>query len=175
LSIRDDILAVSIDLRSILTKINKHFTLKPDSIKPPDDYLGTMIRLTTLPNEIIAWGKSSSHYVQTAWLQQRRQLAKSPMDVKYRPELDITEELQPEEANYYQSLIGTLRWAIEIGRIDITTEVSMLAAHIAMPREGHLDAVLRIFAYLKRKHNSRLILDPTYPQIDFKEFQTDAN
>ena len=74
-------------------------------------------------------------------------------------------------ANYYQSLIGVLRWAIEIGRIDITTEVSMLAEHMAMPREVHLFAVFQVFAYLKQKHNSRLILDPTPPRINMEHFK----
>ena len=34
-----------------------------------------------------------------------------------------------------------------------------------MPREGHLNHILRIFSYLKQHHNSRLVLDPTYPDI----------
>jgi hypothetical protein len=64
-----------------------------------------------------------------------------------------------------------LRWIIEVGRIDITTEVSMLAAHMAMPRIGHLYAVFRVFAYLKAKHNARLIFDPTYPSINHHKFK----
>jgi hypothetical protein len=47
-----------------------------------------------------------------------------------------------------------------MGRLDITTEVSMLAAHTAAPREGHLTAVFHVFAYMKYKHNARLIYDP---------------
>ena len=39
-----------------------------------------------------------------------------------------------------------------------------------MPREGHLDAVFHVFAYLKRKHNARMVFDPTYPDIDYKTF-----
>jgi hypothetical protein len=66
-------------------------------------------------------------------------------------------------ANWYQSAIGVLRWAVELGRIDITTETSMLAAQMAFPREGHLIAVLRIFSYLKKHHNARIAFDPTYP------------
>jgi hypothetical protein len=101
--------------------------------------------------------------------------AKSPMSVSYRPELDVSPELSAEDANNYQSLIGVLRWAVEIGRVDITTEVSMLAAHMALPRSGHLDAALRIFAYLKQKHNSRLVFDPTYSQVDETEFNLCAD
>jgi hypothetical protein len=34
-----------------------------------------------------------------------------------------------------------------------------------------LFAVFRVFAYLKKKHNSRLIFDPTYPKIDHTKFK----
>ena len=42
----------------------------------------------------------------------------------------------------------------------------LLASAMAMPRQGHLDAVFHVFADLKRKHNSELVFDPTYPEID---------
>ena len=177
----DDILAIGANPHEILTRINRYFQLKPDSIHPPDDYLGTKIKLTTLPNGVKAWGQSSSHYIQNAvsnleeWMEKNGyklpRKASTPMSTSYRPELDVSPVLHATLANYYQSLIGVLRWAIEIGRIDITTEVSMLAAHMAMPREGHLFAVFQVFAYLKQKHNSRLILDPTLPKIDMEHFK----
>jgi hypothetical protein len=87
----------------------------------------------------------------------------TPMSTKYRPELDTSPELSPEVANWYQSAIGILRWAVELGWIDLTTETSMLAAHMALPREGHLKAVLRVFSYFKKHHNARIAFDPTYP------------
>jgi hypothetical protein len=40
-----------------------------------------------------------------------------------------------------------------------------------MPREGHLEAVFRTFAYLKVKHNSRMVFDPTYPDIKEDDFK----
>jgi hypothetical protein len=40
----DDILAVGIDPQGVLNNLIKYFTLKPESIKPPDDYLGTKIK-----------------------------------------------------------------------------------------------------------------------------------
>ena len=61
---------------------------------------------------------------------------------------------------------------VELGRIDILiTEVSLLASHLALPWEGHLDAALHIFGYLKKRHNSRVVLDPTYPDIDMGMFK----
>jgi hypothetical protein len=53
------------------------------------------------------------------------------------PELDDFPELDPLMALYYQSQIGSLRWMIELGRIDMMTDVSMMASQLAMPREDH--------------------------------------
>ena len=40
-----------------------------------------------------------------------------------------------------------------------------------MPREEHLECVFHMFAYLKIKHNSRMVFDPTYPEIDMSQFK----
>ena len=41
--------------------------------------------------------------------------AKNPIESGYCPELDVSPCLGPDEASYYQSLIGVMRWMIEIG------------------------------------------------------------
>ena len=51
--------------------------------------------------------------------------APAPMSNEYRPKIDISPELNATDAAYYQSLIGIVRWMVELGRVDITTEVSM--------------------------------------------------
>ena len=63
-----------------------------------------------------------------------------------------------------------MRWMVELGRIDIATEVSLLSSHLAYPREGHLETALHIMSYLRQKHNTRLIFDPTHPKIDMGMF-----
>ena len=35
-----------------------------------------------------------------------------------------------------------------------------------MPRVGHLEAAINIMGYLRLHHNSRLLLEPTYPVLD---------
>jgi hypothetical protein len=67
-------------------------------------------------------------------------------------------------------LIGVMRWMVELGRVDIATEVSMLSSYLALPREGHLETALHIMGYLRKKHNSRLVFDPTYPEINESDF-----
>jgi hypothetical protein len=39
-----------------------------------------------------------------------------------------------------------------------------------MPREGHLDAVYHLFAYLFLHHNARVVFDSTYPDVDMRAF-----
>ena len=78
--------------------------------------------------------------------------------------------ISAEEGNYFQSLIGIARWAVELGRVDICCETSMLSSFVAMPREGHMEQMCHMFAYLKRHHNARMVLDPSYPEIDDEEF-----
>ena len=95
----------------------------------------------------------------------------SPLPGIYCSECDVTPVCDTPNARLYASLIGILHWLVEFGRIDITCEVSMMSAHTAMPREDNLAHVLYIFYYLKNHRNSRLILDPTYPDINLALFQ----
>ena len=70
---------------------------------------------------------------------------KSPWPTNYCPKSDISPELSPAKATYYQSLIGVLRWIVELGRADIAVETSALASMMASPRVGHLTAVFTCF------------------------------
>jgi hypothetical protein len=95
--------------------------------------------------------------------------APSVLPTGYRPELDTTRPCNEEDTTYYMGHIGVLRWAVELGRIDICAEVSMMAAYMAAPREGHMEAVMRIFAYLNGHERSRVMLDPRY--VDHAEVE----
>jgi hypothetical protein len=96
--------------------------------------------------------------------------ASGPFAGGYKPELDESPELDSTRANCYQSQIGILRWCVELGRIDIITEILMLSTYLCSPREGHLEAVFHVFAYLGLHHNARVVFDPTYPAVDMGTF-----
>ena len=57
----------------------------------------------------------------------------NPLAYHYETGVDLSEPLNPEMASYYQSLIGIMWRMVELGRIDINTEVSMLSSHNAYP------------------------------------------
>ncbi len=73
---------------------------------------------------------------------------------------------------FYQELIGILRWATELGRADILQAVSILSQYQSSPREGHLNELLYIFGYLKKRPKVSLFMDTTLPHIDYGEFKT---
>ena len=95
----------------------------------------------------------------------------SPLTNNYRPACEVTIELNKTDPSYYSSLIGILRWMVEMGQFEITCEVSMMSIYASMPREGKLQQLYHILAYLKLHHNSRLVLDPTYLEIHNSDFE----
>lgn len=139
----DDILVVSHDPHCILDTIGKQVALKPGSIGEPKTYLGANIsRCTVLDgNDQVrmkqVWTMSAQEYIKRAIEEVERELkfdnqflpkkVETPLSSGYRPELDFSQELCPQKTNYYQGLIGVLRWIVELGRIDIIVPVSLLS------------------------------------------------
>jgi hypothetical protein len=132
----------------------------PDN-NDPNIYLGTKLKETQLPNGVWAWRISPSKYVQQAVRNCESQLIKAfngryklptqadnPFPTTYEPEMDISEPLDPTHASFYSHIIGVMRWMVEIGRVDIATEVSLLSSHLAYPWIGHLLTALHVMGYL---------------------------
>ena len=46
-----------------------------------------------------------------------------------------------------------------------------MSSMMALPREGHLQQLYRIFAFLKCKHNYFMVFDHTEPDIDLSAFR----
>ena len=65
--------------------------------------------------------------------------APTPFNSDYQPILDASGELGPAKTSFFQSQVGVLQWIVELDRVDIITEVSMLSSHLALPRGGHLE------------------------------------
>jgi Reverse transcriptase (RNA-dependent DNA polymerase) len=195
----DDLLVCSIDPDGIMSTLADVYRLKEDPKTKkkwdiPSHYLGANIGQYTIegtgrPNG--HWYMSSDDYVKAAVNNVETELAKNNeklpsradcvISPSYRPELDVSPLLDAAQANYYQNLIGVLRWAVELGRIDIFIAVSLLSQYLANPRQGHLDQVFRIFAYLKAHSRSKVVFDDTFiawrnkfQQVNWEDFYPDA-
>eukprot|EP00804_Cyclotella_cryptica_P001261 CCRYP_012758-RA/>CCRYP_012758-RA protein AED:0.44 eAED:0.44 QI:0/0/0/1/1/1/2/0/193 len=129
----DDLLMVHHNPKCFMDRINSFLPLKPDSVGPPEMYLGAKLRKKTFEEEDLRGWHNGVGTVA-------------------------------------HQLIGILRWMCELVRIDICIEVSMLSSYSAMPGEGHLEAALHVFLYLKSKRNSWLIFDPMEPDVGGSDF-----
>ena len=116
----NDVLCIHHDGKSTLENLDRYFQLKESSIGDPDLYLGAKLCKVTLPNGVQTWSTSPSKCIQEAVKNVEKythincggiKLAKrtnAPFPRDYAPELDISPELDPKRANYYQSLMGVL-------------------------------------------------------------------
>ena len=87
--------------------------------------------------------------------------AVTPMTSEYYPEINITPELREVDAANFHSLIVVLRWIVELGRVSINVEASMISSHLAIPREGHTKELLHVFSYLKKHMNTEMVFNPS--------------
>ena len=180
----DDILVVSHNPQKTMDVLSAKYTLKDGSVKEPDQYLGATIRKMNIEDSEdptkTRWGMSSDIYVKRAVADVERELEQidkklptritTPLSQGYRPEIDTSRELDDKRGNYYQGLIGILRWMCELGRVDILVPVAMMSRYLAAPREGHLTQVFHLFAYLKRYDRSTMVFDDSYPEFDESRF-----
>jgi len=152
----DDILIISHKAVKHIDALKQVYTLKPESIGPPTMYLGAdVLKMQTASGEV-CWGMLSNTYVKSAVGIVRNLLrhdeegkdlkttAKQLFRTSYKPETDVSQELNGDGISRYLQLIGMLRWAIELGRIDIILEVAMMAPYSASPRVGHIEALYNI-------------------------------
>jgi hypothetical protein len=177
----DDVLCISHDPMKSMKQIQHDFKLKDDKMAPPDVYLGATIAKMTLDDGTTCWTMSPEQYVKSAVANVEEDLAKqgrrlppkcvTPFSSNYAPWLETSPELKADGVQRFQELIGQLRWAVEIGRVDILLETSLLSSYLAMPRVGHLAPALHIFGDLKPPPKRKLAFDPAHPAIDENRFQ----
>ena len=163
-----------------MDSIRAVFKLKGDKAKKADIYLGASLSEIETADGTKCWTISSEKCVKAAIDNVEARLAESdlrlpsrcdtPMSPSYHPSEDVTREMNAEGLHVYQELIGILMWAIEIRRIDILLEVFLLSSHLLLPHVGYLQAVYRIFGYLKQVTKQRLYFDPKIPIISEDRF-----
>ena len=132
----DDVLAISHDPGAIMEVTGKGFEIENNKWGRPTRYLGADVELFTKPDGMKAWSLHCKSYVLAAVETAKDLLAEDGRKLKgpknqgtsagalpasYKPEVDVTEECDAGYVSRYQQLIGILRWAVELGRIDIST------------------------------------------------------
>jgi hypothetical protein len=154
----DDTLAISETPLPIMEAIQDMVRFKNDKIEEPSNYLGAKLQKKTI-NGVMCWSITSMDYIiavvknvelgikDTRWKLYSK--ARTPMmSSSFIPELDGAPELEADDLRYFQELIGMLRWATELGRVDTLHKVSLLSQYQASPREGHMEQAMHIFSFI---------------------------
>jgi len=185
----DDFLICSKNPERVMKEIESVYLVKDSSKGPPSYYLGNDYKKDAKGR----WCIGCKTYLTESIRRIEDLLGKSlskkdtPMVDGDHPEEDASELLDDAGHQRYQMLIGMLNWIVCIGRMDVAFSTASLSRFTACPRKGHLERVLRVFGYLKKYRNRRVVIDSRDPIIKggkdalakdyteiFKQFYPDA-
>ena len=191
----DDVLVYSRDPMKVIHELQCDYILK--GIGVPRYYLGGDILELEQPwqqGEVpIHTALSAETYIANATAKYEQAFStpsqpftfrayRAPMDHTYHSEEDDTELLTPRQSSVYRGLIGSANWVVTLGRFDIAFAVNNLARYCMAPRQGHFEAALHLFGYLKAFPRGRILIDQTpytkddatFNDYDWTEFYPEA-
>ena len=178
----NDLLSISHQPKNSLEAIRKHFKFKHYKMEIPESYLGGQLSRLANKEGHNCWTMLSDKYcaalvrtVEIVLEKKGLRLAPkcyTPFQTSYRPEMDITAKLKKNGVQWYQELIGSLRWACELGRVNILYETTLLSQRLALPCKGHLEQLFHVIGYLKAHPKFKIMFDSGYPRVNNKWFTT---
>ena len=164
----DDLAIVAKDPQEIIDKLTDTHKFKLKGTGPMSFHLGCDYKrdnngvLCISPTKYI--GKIVDGYKQMFGCSPPANIS-SPLEKGDHPEMDTSELLDAEGIERYQSLIGTLQWAVSLGRMDIATAVMSMSSFRAAPRQGHLERVKRIVGYLYKMRHGAIRVRTNEPDL----------
>ncbi|KAI2494563.1 hypothetical protein MHU86_19978 [Fragilaria crotonensis] len=178
----DDILVVHHDGLRALQEIDHYFKTKPGSIRDPEFYLGAKLRLYTLPNGVQSWAMSSSKYIQAAvqnvkayhaanfpsrqWSKRSKAHSHSIMLRNWTRVQYSTQHNPHSIRRKLECCAGASNWGVLISSLRFLNLPHTLYNH-ARGIGGRIPR----FQFLEKKHNARIVFDPSYPLIDMSSFK----
>jgi len=171
----DDVIAFAKDPMRIMEELKKTYTMK--GVGKPQHYLGGDV--VDLPDE---WKKenitcafSAQTYIKNCVPKLAKMCGKgtfqthrTPFSEDCHPELNVTPLCDAENISKFKSLVGSANWIITLGRFDIAYAVSTLSCYTMAPQIGHFKAMERVFGYLHKFQDGKLIIDTAEPPVKHK-------
>ena len=162
----DDLLVVSKRCQTIFKELEAFYTFK-DTVEPVFHLGVDYVRKTV--GEKVRYEMGSFTYVKgaieriTALIEESGHevpvKSSAPLEENYQPELDESTPLEGPDHTLYMQLVGTYLWIVALGRVDIAFAVSSMSRFSAIPREGHLEHLFGVFAYLSNFPDRRIPVD----------------
>ena len=165
----DDLMLVSKNPKELIEQLSGKYKLKGFSF--PDYYLGGDYGQTTNSKGEKVSYLSAKTYIKNVCdkIQTTFDINLKPRNVPfepgYHPEIDDSPLLSSHDISKYRMLIGSALWATALGRHDILYATGTLARYNAFPRQGHLEAALHLFGYLKNNPKACTIFDTSTPDL----------
>jgi hypothetical protein len=171
----DDFMIVSSDAQSAMDALKETYTIKSEG--PPDYYLGNHYK----KDKKGRWCFGCKRYLTEAIVRVQSMFGmlskhSTPLPAGDHPEMDDSPLCSDDGHRKFQMLMGMLNWVVTIGRLDVAHATMSLSRFAACPREGHLVRALRVFGYLKKRKNRRIVVDlrdPNYHGFE-EEFAKDS-
>lgn len=168
----DDLIIASREPMVIIEEVKKVGNFKLKGVGEPEYYLGGDIERKKRDDGLGYTSKLSARtYIKNVCekIEKLFQITlknyHSPLEGGYHPELDDSNYLGDDEVSKYRMLVGSMSWAVTLGRFDVMFASITMARYNAMPREGHLKTCLRIFGYLKHHQKGAIRSDIVMPEL----------
>ena len=172
----DDLCCASLDPKAITDTLTEKYGFKLKGTGPIEHHLGMGFNRNIRGDLCI----SPQRYIEKMVESYKRMFgekppskSKSPLESNDHPEIDTSEFLDDEDTQKYMSLIGSMQWAVSIGRFDIHVHVMTMSSFRTAPRRGHLERAKRMVGYLatmKLGEIRVLTEEPDYSDLERVEY-----
>ena len=164
----DDLLILSKNPMNIIAKLEETYQLK--GVGEPSYYLGGDVRKIKVDG-VHMWSTDAKTYINRVCEKIEKLMEwtlrsyMSPENPDYHPELDETDFLPNDGISKYRMMIGSLNWVVTLGRFDLCHATHAMARYANAPREGHMNAMRRIFGYLRNYAKLAITYDARMPDL----------
>jgi len=165
----DDLLIMSKNPMKIIQDLEKTYDLK--GVGEPSYYLGGDLKQIKVDGQIRFMTDAKTYINRVTdkiekLMDWTLRSYMSPEDPDYHPELDKRDFLSPDDVSKYGMMVGSLNWVVILGQYDVCHATQVMARYSNAPHEGHINAMKRIFGYLKAYKNWAITYDATLPDLD---------
>ena len=161
----DDLIFVSKDPMKYIEQLKFDYNLK--GVGTPEYYLGGNVDIASdgkMTWSAKTYNKNICERIEKLIDMTLRSYG-LPLPENYHPKKDDSLLLSEDMARSHQMLVGSANWIFTLGRFDILYAVTMMARFNQVPRQGLLNAMLRVIGYLKGCAKGRILVDTRIPTV----------
>lgn len=170
----DDLLCVSREPEKCYASLEQ-LGYKLKGVKKPDYHLGGDFKYVGKPEKMLTWGahtyikKMMYQYEKLFGVPVPKREIHAPLEPRDHPELDDSELLDVKDIKVYQTMIGTLQWAVSLGRMYILCATMTMSRFHPAPRKGYLERLKRIYSFLRNYKKTAIKFNTEMP--DYSKYK----